>query len=33
METGYKEGWGICQHALGSNYFYYVRDPGGSFWE
>jgi len=32
-DAGYKEGWGICQHTLGSNYFYYVRDPWGSFWE
>jgi catechol 2,3-dioxygenase-like lactoylglutathione lyase family enzyme len=32
-EAGYREGWGISQHTLGSNYFYYVRDPWGSFWE
>lgn len=32
-EAGFREGWGICQHTLGSNYFYYVRDPWGSFWE
>lgn len=32
-EAGYRVGWGISQHTLGSNYFYYVRDPWGSFWE
>jgi catechol 2,3-dioxygenase-like lactoylglutathione lyase family enzyme len=32
-DAGYREGWGIAQHTLGSNYFYYVRDPWGSFWE
>lgn len=24
---GYDEGWGVGRHVLGSNYFYYVRDP------
>ncbi|PND32737.1 metapyrocatechase [Achromobacter sp. HZ01] len=32
-DAGYKEGWGVARHTLGSNYFYYVRDPWGSFWE
>lgn len=32
-EAGYRAGWGISQHTLGSNYFYYVRDPWGSYWE
>lgn len=32
-DAGYREGWGLSQHTLGSNYFYYVRDPWGSFWE
>jgi catechol 2,3-dioxygenase-like lactoylglutathione lyase family enzyme len=32
-DAGYPDGWGISQHTLGSNYFYYVRDPWGSFWE
>ncbi len=31
--AGYTEGWGLGRHVLGSNYFYYVRDPWGSFAE
>ncbi|AJX00610.1 2,3-dihydroxybiphenyl dioxygenase domain protein [Burkholderia gladioli] len=31
--AGYLEGWGVGRHVLGSNYFYYVRDPWGSFAE
>lgn len=31
--AGYGEGWGIGRHVLGSNYFYYARDPWGSFAE
>lgn len=31
--AGYVEGWGLGRHTLGSNYFHYVRDPWGSFWE
>lgn len=30
---GYNQGWGIGRHVLGSNYFYYVRDPWGSYCE
>lgn len=30
---GYKRGWGLGQHVLGANYFYYVGDPWGSFAE
>lgn len=30
---GYSKGWGVGRHALGSNYFYYVRDPWGSYAE
>jgi catechol 2,3-dioxygenase-like lactoylglutathione lyase family enzyme len=30
---GYDKGWGVGRHVLGSNYFYYVRDPWGSFAE
>ncbi len=30
---GYTEGWGVGRHVLGSNYFYYVRDPWGSYAE
>ncbi|MCO5399064.1 VOC family protein [Ralstonia soli] len=32
-KAGYTEGWGTGRHVLGSNYFYYVRDPWGSFAE
>lgn len=31
--AGYTEGWGVGRHVLGSNYFYYARDPWGSFCE
>ncbi|HEY4073927.1 MAG TPA: VOC family protein [Herbaspirillum sp.] len=31
--AGYAEGWGTGRHVLGSNYFFYVRDPWGSFAE
>lgn len=31
--AGYKEGWGVGRHVLGSNYFYYAQDPWGSFCE
>lgn len=30
---GYTGGWGVGRHVLGSNYFYYVRDPWGSWAE
>ena len=30
---GYSKGWGVGRHVLGSNYFYYVQDPWGSFAE
>ena len=33
QRAGYTEGWGVGRHVLGSNYFHYVRDPWGSFWE
>lgn len=32
-EAGFDQGWGLARHTLGSNYFHYVRDPWGSFWE
>jgi catechol 2,3-dioxygenase len=32
-EHGFTKGWGIGRHVLGSNYFYYVADPWGSFSE
>ena len=28
--AGYARGWGTGRHVLGSNYFFYVRDPWGS---
>lgn len=31
--AGYREGWGLGRHVLGSNYFQYVRDPWGSYVE
>ncbi len=30
---GYGHGWGVGRHVLGSNYFYYVQDPWGSWAE
>ncbi len=32
-EAGWDKGWGLGRHVLGSNYFYYVQDPWGSFCE
>lgn len=32
-QCGYGEGWGVGRHEAGSNFFYYVRDPWGSFAE
>lgn len=31
--AGYGDGWGVGRHVLGSNYFYYVRDPWKSWAE
>ena len=31
--AGFREGWGVGRHVIGSNYFYYARDPWGSFAE
>lgn len=33
FSAGYKEGWGVGRHVLGGNYFYYARDPWGSYAE
>jgi catechol 2,3-dioxygenase len=33
VEQGYTQGWGTGRHVLGSNYFYYARDPWGSYSE
>ena len=32
-DQGFRRGWGLGQHVLGSNYFHYVRDPWGSYSE
>jgi catechol 2,3-dioxygenase len=32
-ERGFRHGWGPGRHVLGSNYFWYVQDPWGSFAE
>ena len=32
-EKGYRKGWGLGRHVLGSNFFHYVRDPWGSYAE
>lgn len=32
-DEGFRRGWGLGQHVLGSNYFHYVRDPWGSYSE
>jgi len=31
--SGFAEGWGVGRHVIGSNYFYYVRDPWKSWAE
>ena len=31
--AGYAKGWGVGRHVIGSNYFYYVQDPWGSWAE
>ncbi|MBU6224778.1 MAG: VOC family protein [Burkholderiales bacterium] len=33
LQAGYTKGWGVGRHVLGSNYFFYSRDPWGSFSE
>jgi len=32
-DCGWQPGWGLGRHAIGSNFFYYIRDPWGSFSE
>ena len=32
-DAGWEKGWGLGRHVIGSNYFYYTRDPWGSFVE
>jgi catechol 2,3-dioxygenase-like lactoylglutathione lyase family enzyme len=31
--AGFDKGWGVGRHVLGANYFYYARDPWGSYSE
>ncbi len=33
QEAGWQPGWGLGRHVIGSNFFFYVRDPWGSFVE
>jgi catechol 2,3-dioxygenase len=32
-DRGWQPGWGLGRHVIGSNFFYYIRDPWGSFAE
>jgi len=32
-EAGFRVGWGLGRHVIGSNYFHYVRDPWSSWCE
>jgi catechol 2,3-dioxygenase-like lactoylglutathione lyase family enzyme len=32
-ESGFQPGWGLGRHVIGSNFFFYIRDPWGSFAE
>jgi hypothetical protein len=32
-ERGWEPYWGVGRHVIGSNFFYYIRDPWGSFAE
>ncbi len=33
VRGGFDRGWGVGRHVLGANYFYYCRDPWGSYSE
>ena len=33
LEKGYKNGWGLGRHVIGSNFFHYIRDPWNSLVE
>jgi catechol 2,3-dioxygenase-like lactoylglutathione lyase family enzyme len=33
QEAGWQPGWGLGRHVIGSNFFFYIRDPWGSFAE
>ena len=32
-EQGWEPAWGLGRHAIGSNFFYYIKDPWGSYAE
>jgi len=32
-DRGWKPAWGLGRHCIGSNFFYYIRDPWGSYAE
>jgi len=32
-KSGFRPGWGLGRHVIGSNFFFYIRDPWGSFAE
>ena len=32
-ESGWEPEWGLGRHVIGSNYFYYIRNPWGSLAE
>ena len=33
VDRGWQPGWGLGRHVIGSNFFYYIRDPWGGFAE
>ena len=33
LDKGYRDGWGVGRHVIGSNFFHYIRDPWGSLVE
>ncbi len=33
LDRGYRDGWGLGRHVIGSNFFHYIRDPWGSLAE
>lgn len=33
LEKGWQPAWGLGRHCIGSNFFYYIRDPWGSYAE
>ncbi len=33
IAKGYRDGWGFGRHAIGSNFFHYIRDPWGGMAE